>query len=69
MRAHEAIQYLPFRKLDPCIEVDCASGYCGNKVQLARAIAYPALFTDGSVKMAFWCSEGCLTTVMCGGRC
>ena len=69
MRATEALQYLPARGLNPTLEVDCSSAYCSHKVQLAHALAYPALYNDGTVKMSFWCSEGCLTAVMTAGRC
>ena len=69
MRSHEALQYLPSRQLNPSVEVECASAYCAKTVQLAHARAYPAMYTDGTVQMAFFCSETCLTAVMCGGRC
>jgi hypothetical protein len=58
MRSHEALQYLPPRGLPPTLEVECASAHCGKRMMLAHAVAFPALI-DGSVLMAFFCSERC----------
>jgi hypothetical protein len=69
MRITEALLYLPFRGLNPTLEVECASPYCDKKVTLATAAAFPALHRDGQTRIAFFCNEACLTATMTCGSC
>lgn len=64
MRQHEAIQYLPARGLSPLMEVECATAHCSRRFTLAHAVAFPAVYTDGSLRMGFWCSEVCYLSVV-----
>jgi hypothetical protein len=58
MRQTDALQYLPRRRLNPLLEVECASEHCTKKFTLSVGVAFPACF-DNVVTMAFFCSEAC----------
>lgn len=61
MRIHEAVQYLSQRNLNPLTVIECQAPSCGNSVQLARAVAFPARLGEEAdrLSMAFFCSEAC----------
>jgi hypothetical protein len=42
MRIHEALLYLPQRKLDPLTVIECQASGCDRDIQLAQAVAFPA---------------------------
>jgi len=69
MRTIDACQYLQARKLAATHQMECANPYCPEKVRLADAVAYPARFDDGQARMAFFCSEVCITVAISAGRC